>query len=73
MTRYFYVVTSDDNYNVTAEPGEPWWSSPALNNQAMHAAGLCSGEEAEEWLRAHTRGPFPNAEVALRDLLGDPR
>lgn len=73
VSEYFYAVSSDDEYSVSAwiDPHR-WHWSPSLDNRALHAAGIRSREEADGWLKAATRGPFPNAEAALRDLLGEP-
>lgn len=49
-------------------PGE-WWSDP---HQATIPPGM-TREQANEWARTAGRGPFPTADAAIRDLIGEPR
>lgn len=76
---YFYVVTSDDKYDVSADYSRTdrskiqWSISHAIGSRAMREANLRSREEAEGWAKADRRGPFPSAEIALYELLGDPQ
>lgn len=73
---YFYLVDSDsgDKYNVASEgPGTDWLITHAIGSRAMREADLRTQEEAEGWMKATSRGPFPSAEIALYELLGNPR
>lgn len=74
ISEYQFLVVTDDEYDVACWTSATAWTvSHALGSRAMHAANLRTREEAEEWVKQDSRGPFPSAEIALYELLGPPQ
>jgi len=74
VSEYQFHVVTDDEYDVSCWTSETEWSiAHSLGSRAMHEANLRNREEAEVWAQQDSRGPFPSAEIALYELLGNPQ
>lgn len=74
VNEYLVVVSApDDDYCVAARNSpDDWWAGNMLGGTSDRAADCRSHEDAQEWARRTTYGPFTTADEAIHKLIGEP-